>query len=47
MDVSAPVAIRTYVYEYLRAGCDLKVIWTYIYAWLSTCENMEFTFMYV
>ena len=41
MHVSAPVAIWTYVYAYLRTGGDLKAIWTYVCARVSACGHME------
>ena len=41
MHVSAPVAKRTYVYTYLRAGSDLKAIWTYVCACFSACGHMD------
>ena len=41
MHVSAPAAIWTYVYTYVRAGGDLKAIWTYVCACFSACGHMD------
>ena len=41
MHVSAPVAIWTYAYAYLRAGGDSKAIWSYVYACFSACGHMD------
>ena len=41
MHVSAPVAIWTYVYAYLKAGGDLKAIWTCVCACFSACGHMD------
>ena len=41
MHVSAPVAIWTYVYKYLKIGGDLKAIWTYVCACFSACGHMD------
>ena len=48
MHVSAPVAIWTFVYVYLRAGGDSKAIWTYVD--LRVCmfpRPYGFTFLYI
>ena len=41
MHVSAPVAIWTYVYAYLRAGGDPTAIWTYVAAYRSARGHMD------
>ena len=41
MHVSAPVAIWTYVYTYLKIGGDLKAIWTYVCPCFSACGHMD------
>ena len=41
MHVFALVAIWTYVYAYLKAGGDLKAIWTYECACFSACGHTD------
>ena len=44
MHVSAPVAIWTYAYAYVRAGGDANAIWSYVYACFSACGHMDLRF---
>ena len=41
MHVSAPVAIWTSVYTYLKTGCDLKAIWGYVCACFNACGDVD------